>query len=74
MITQLDNVTWILLVIVGLFVAGGFLVALIIKITGFRRELRYIEREIARTEGSERSHWQRKKQKLWLSLLPSYRW
>ena len=38
----------------------------------FRRELRYINKEIGRTDGREREHWKKKKKRLWLSLLPFY--
>ena len=43
-------------------------------ITDFRDELRYINEEIRRTEGQERAHWEKKKKKLWLSLLPFVRY
>lgn len=70
MITQLDNGTVALLVVAGVLAAAGLLAALAVKISRFRRELRYLDREIGRTEGTERSYWQRKKRQLWLSLLP----
>ena len=36
----------------------------------FTRELRFLNREIERTRGSERRYWQRRKRRLWLSILP----
>jgi len=41
----------------------------------FRRELRYLNTEIGRTEGRERRHYEKLKRKLYLSLIPfvSYR-
>ena len=36
----------------------------------FTRELRYLNMEIARSEGTEQVHWRRKKRRLWLSVLP----
>ena len=43
-------------------------------IKDFRDELEYIESEIRRTDGRERAHWEKKKKKLWLSLLPFVRY
>lgn len=40
----------------------------------FNRELRYIKTEIGRTEGREQAHWKKKKRRLWLSLLPFFRY
>ena len=43
-------------------------------IVSFRDELKYINMEIQRTEGRERAHWEKKRRKLWLSLLPFVRY
>ncbi len=39
----------------------------------FKRTMRYIEREINRTQGRELKYWKRQKRLLWLSLLPFIR-
>ena len=41
-------------------------------IRDFRDELKYINMEIGRTDGRERAHWEKKKKKLWLSLIPFF--
>lgn len=38
--------------------------------SGFSRELRYLNTEIARTEGAERRFWLHRRRRLWLSLIP----
>ena len=70
---ELDTFTNVLLAIVIAFFAVVLLVGLTIKINDFRRNLDYLNREIARTEGAEHEHWKREKRRLWLSLLPFYR-
>ena len=42
-------------------------------IQDFRKELRYLNAEIARTTGEEREQWKRRKKRLWLSLIPFVR-
>lgn len=69
---QIDTPTAVVLVILGAFFAIAFLVALIIKINDFSREMDYLNREIRRTEGVEREHWKREKKRLWLSILPFF--
>ena len=59
--------------IIGIIVGFAVLVLLIILISFFQEffhELKYINREIKRSEGKERRHWVRKRRRLWLSLLP----
>lgn len=43
---------------------------LIMFFNKFTNELRYINCEIERTDGAERQYWRKKKQRLWLSLIP----
>lgn len=70
---ELDAFTNVLLAIVLAFFAVVVLVGVTMKISEFNRELDYLKREIARTEGPEREHWKREKRRLWLSLLPFFR-
>ena len=43
-------------------------------ISAFSKELRYVNSEIARTEGEERRYWLHRKRRLWLSLIPFVRY
>lgn len=63
----------------GLYVLACLLVAffLVVFVFGFAiflkdfcSEMRFINREIARTKGAERRHYVRRRKRLWLSLLP----
>ena len=36
----------------------------------FQKELRYVNKEIARTLGKEQQHWRKRKKRLLLSLIP----
>ncbi len=69
----MDPVTKLLLAIAILFFGSLFLVALVMKIGAFTRELDQINMEIGRTTGRERQYWKRERRRLWLSLLPFYR-
>lgn len=70
---EVDVFTNVLWAIVIAFFAIMLLVCTTIKINDFSRELDYLKREIARTEGEDREYWKRKKRRLWLSLLPFFR-
>lgn len=62
-----------LLVIAVLFVAL-FVVRFAIISQAFLHELRYLNQEIARTEGREQQHYMRRKKRLLLSLIPFVRY
>ena len=36
----------------------------------FRRELRYVNKEIDRTEGREQEHWKKRKKDLYRTMIP----
>ena len=59
--------------IVVIFFTVVVLTGLVKNIDAFKRELKYFNMEIDRSEGDRRKHWQKKKRQLWLSLLPFYR-
>ena len=65
-----DTELWILIGIVAAIILFGLLVGLCVFINDFSSELRYLNNEIGRTTGAERSHWIRQKRRLWLSLIP----
>lgn len=61
----------------GLAIGGVLLLAIIATmfvpwLFWFRRELRYLNMEIHRNYGPERTHWEKRKKRLWLSLLPFF--
>lgn len=70
---ELDSVAIVLLVLMIAFFAIVLLIGLATKIYSFSRDLDYLNREIARTEGAEREYWKHEKRRLWLSLLPFFR-
>jgi len=60
---------WIAGIIVAFFLM--ILVAgLVSFFRNYSRELKYINLEIQRTDGTERRYWIRKRRRLWLSLIP----
>lgn len=50
------------------------LVKFIMWINDFSHELRYLNNEIGRTDGSEQRYWKRQKRRLWLSIIPFVRY
>lgn len=69
-----DNGLWTL---IALFV-GIFCFALIVKfamwLNDFSGELKYLNSEIGRTDGSEKCYWKRQKRRLLLSIIPFVRY
>ena len=58
-----------------IYIIAGILIlfalgALILHLSDFFRELRYLNKEIACTAGEERRYWLQQRRRLWLSLLP----
>ncbi len=70
---QANNPDTGLYLLIGI-VAAFFLILLLFGlasfINDFSQELKYINCEIRRTDGSERRYWIRKRRRLWLSLIP----
>ncbi|MBQ4332473.1 MAG: hypothetical protein IJC33_01680 [Clostridia bacterium] len=63
-------------IIIGIAVLLGLplLGALAVTIRDFIRELRRLNMELSRTHGEERRYYERKKRRLWLSLIPFVRY
>ena len=61
----------IVLAIILLILAA---VRLAMYLQWFRRELRYVNKEIARTHGDEKKRWERRKKRLIRSLIPFVRY
>ncbi len=59
------------IVVIVLIVA--MLVKLLLRLRRFASELKYINGEIHRNHGSAKKHWQHKRTRLWLSLIPFVR-
>jgi hypothetical protein len=56
-------------IIIGILIVFA-LGALILRLSEFFRELRYLNKEIACNSGAERKYWLQQRRRLWLSLLP----
>ena len=67
---NLDIVFYCFAGIVAAFFLLLLLFGLASFINDFSRELKYINCEIQRTDGSERRYWIRQRRRLWLSLIP----
>ena len=67
----MDNQT---LIICGAVVGALLLCMAILRLTmwvqWFRKELRYVNKEIARTAGEEQKRWQKRKKRLIRSIIP----
>lgn len=64
----------ILLWVLAALILPSLIGMLILYLRAFLQELRYLNTEIARAVGNERHFWQRKRRRLWLSLLPFVRY
>lgn len=62
-----------LLIGIAIVIAVVLFMALFVPwLRDFRREMRYINMEIARNTGREREHWIKRKKRLKLSILPFF--
>ena len=68
-----SSLLWIILAVV--IVLHIILIpGLIYFLNDFSQELRYINNEIGRSTGKEKEHWLRRRRRLWLSILPFFRY
>lgn len=65
-----DGGIYVVAAIILLILAALAVVRFAIMFQAFRRELTYLNNEIARTEGRERQHYIKRKKRLFLSLIP----
>lgn len=65
-----DTELYLLIGIVAAFFLFLLLFGLVSFLNNFSQELKYINGEIKRTDGSERRYWIRQRRRLWLSLIP----
>lgn len=71
---KLDVELWLIIGALVIFFFILFLFKLVSLFSEFHDELRYLNDEIKRTSGSERKFWMRKKRRLWLSLIPFFKY
>ena len=69
-----DKELWILIALFGSIFGFALLVKFVMWINDFSHELRYLNIEISRTDGSEQRYWKRQKRRLWLSIIPFVRY
>ena len=70
----LDNGLYALISILAVFCLIWIVVGLVLFINDFSAELRYLNREIARTDGDERRYYIHQRRRLWFSLIPFVRY
>lgn len=68
-----DGVAMVAIILIAAILLIILAVRLLLWLQWFHRELRYLDKEIARTEGEEKKVWISRKKRLWLSILPFYR-
>lgn len=67
---KVEGIIYVLLGIVAFFFLILILYGLISWFKDFSQELRYLNKEVKRTEGFECRRWKRRRRRLWLSVLP----
>ncbi len=65
-----EKLTLMLAIITGAIILTLVIIGLASALSEFKKELRYLNREIKRTRGAEREHYIRRRNRLWLSLIP----
>lgn len=69
-----DKELWILIALFGGIFGFALIVKLSMWLNDFSSELKYLNSEIGRTDGSEQRYWKRQKRRLWLSIIPFVRY
>lgn len=69
-----DNATDLIFIVLGVIAA-----LIVIGVIGdflhhFSKELRFLNMEIRRTRGQERKIWEKRRRRLWLSLIPFFKY
>ena len=67
---EIDAETRLLIGILITFFLALLLVKLVLFFDGFVKELKYVNTEIKRSEGSEKRRWIRQRRRLFLSIFP----
>jgi hypothetical protein len=70
---QDHSLDW-LFIVLGL-VFGAILIGVVADfVHHFAKELRFLNMEISRTHGKERKVWEKRRRRLWLSLIPFFKY
>ncbi len=69
-----EFVIYLILTFMILLFFIGLLVAFVSWLNKFQKELNRLNLEINRTRGEEREHWKRQKRRLWLSIIPFFKY
>ena len=70
----MTNSVTLLLWILCILALPIVILLVVVRISEFTQELRYLNTEIHRTSGEQRRHWLRRRRRLWLSLIPFIRY
>ena len=68
--TENERLTRVLAIVTGAIILTLLTVSIVSTLTEFNKEMRYLNREIKRTRGSEQKHYLKQRRRLWLSLIP----
>ena len=60
--------------LLAVLLIGVLLIAAVIATVDFQKELKHLNLEIGSTSGREQRYWQRRKKRLWLSLIAFVRY
>lgn len=71
---QIPNSLFGLILPIGIFLLAVLIISMARKINEFINELKYIDMELSRASDVGRRHWKRQKIKLYLSLLPFFKY
>ena len=63
-----------LIILVAIPIVMFLLMGFVLFYMKFSRELYYLNSEISRTVGSEKREWIKKRRRLWLSILPFFKY
>ena len=72
-VPQSETIYDLLIAVSAVVMAVLLIFRLALSLAKLISELKYVNSEIRRTRGSERKAWQKKKRRLWLSLIPFYK-
>lgn len=67
-----DQTLWILAASIGAVLLALAIIRFAMWLQWMRKELRYINKEIARTTGDEQKHWIKRKKRLLRSIIPFF--
>lgn len=69
-----DVVIWVILALFYFLILLILFIAFVSWVIKFSQELNYLKSEISRTHGEEKKYWINKKRRLWLSIIPFFKY